>query len=181
MSSNQFHSVGWSDALYLTRVGWVLQLTGSKWAIGWTDGTGISSSDALGFGYSSGQGSGLKHQTIWRLDHRFIQWLHLNSIEMHQEFCFSTRWSDAWMVYTAVHPTVCFKPYSTAPSGVPSAPDDPTTRRSIASVYYLGFLVQRLYCTLWVTGWSDARQGAPSVHPTIQFFQGTFPTTSHLC
>jgi hypothetical protein len=46
--------------------------------------------DALGFGYSSGQGSALKHQTIRRLDHRFIRRLHLNSIETRQDFCFST-------------------------------------------------------------------------------------------
>jgi hypothetical protein len=156
MSWNQLHSVRWSDAQLLTRVGWVLQPTGSKWTVGWTDGTGIRSSDALGFGYSSGQGSRLKHRTIRHLDHRFIWRLHLNSTDMRQDFCFSTGWSNALMVLTAVHPTVCFKSYSTAPSGVPSAPDDPTGRRCIASVYFLGFKVQRLYWALWVTGWSDA-------------------------
>jgi hypothetical protein len=67
ISWNQVYSVGWSDAQVLTRVGWVLQPTNLKWTVGWTDGTGIGSSDALGFGYSSGQGSALKHRTIQRL------------------------------------------------------------------------------------------------------------------
>jgi hypothetical protein len=53
-------------------------------------GTGIGSSDTLGFGYSMGQGSALKHQTIRRLDHRFIRRLHLNHTEMRQLNCFST-------------------------------------------------------------------------------------------
>jgi hypothetical protein len=67
------------------------------------------------------------------------------------------------------------------PSVVPSAPDDPTGRRCIASVHFLGFLVQQLYWALWDTGWSDAQQGAPSVHPTVQLFRGLFPTASLLC
>jgi hypothetical protein len=159
MSWNQFHSVGWSDALYLTRVEWVLQPTGSKWTVEWTDGTGIGSSNALGFGYNSGQGSVLKHQMIWRLDHRFIRRLHLNPTETREDFCFSTGWTNAWIDYTAVHPTPWFKSCSTAPSVVPSAPDDPTGRQCIALVHCLGFLVQRLYWVLWDTGWSDAQQG----------------------
>jgi hypothetical protein len=35
---------------------------------------------------------------------------------------------------------------------VPSAPDDPTGRRCIESVYCLGFKVQRLYWLVLVTG-----------------------------
>jgi hypothetical protein len=174
MSWNQFHSVVWSDALYLTRVGWVLQPTGSKWTVGWTDGTGIGSSDALGFGYSSCQGSVLKHRTIRCLDHRFIRRLHLNLTETRQNFCFSTGWTDAWMLYSVVNPTVCFKSYSTAPSVVPSAPDDPTGHRCIASVHCLGFLVQRLYWVLWVTGWSDAKQGDTIVSSDGTTFSGDF-------
>jgi hypothetical protein len=85
MSRNQVYSVGWSDAQVLTHVEWVLQPTDSKWTVRWTDGTGIGSSDALGFGYSSGQGSTLKHRTIRWLDHRFIRWLHLNSTETRQD------------------------------------------------------------------------------------------------
>jgi hypothetical protein len=61
MSWNQVYSVGWSDTQVLTCVGWVLQPTDSKWTVGWTDGTGIGSPDALGFSYSSGHGSALKH------------------------------------------------------------------------------------------------------------------------
>jgi hypothetical protein len=85
------------------------------------------------------------------------------------------------MVYSVVHLTVCFKSYSTAPSVLPSTPDDPTGRRCIASMHCLGFLVLRLYWALWVTGWSDAKKGAPSVHPMVQLFQGTFTTASLLC
>jgi hypothetical protein len=69
----------------------------SKQTVGWTDGTGIGSSDALGFGYSMGQGSELKHWTIWRLDHRFIRRLILNHTEMRQVNCFSTGWTHAWI------------------------------------------------------------------------------------
>jgi hypothetical protein len=174
MSWSQVYSVEWSDAQVLTRVGWVLQPTDSKWTVGWTDGTGIGSSDALGFGYSSGQGSALKHQTIWHLDHRFIRRLHLNHTETRQDFCFSIGWTDAWIVYSAVHPTPWFKSYSTAPSVVPSTPDDPTGRRCIASVHCLGFLVQWLYWSLWVTGWSDAQQGGTIGSSYDTTFQVTF-------
>jgi hypothetical protein len=69
----------------------------SKWVVGWTDGTRIGSSDALGFGYSIGQGSELKHRMIRRLDHRFIWRLHLNHTEMRQVNCFSIGWTDAWI------------------------------------------------------------------------------------
>jgi hypothetical protein len=100
MSWNQVYSVEWSDAPFLSRVWWVMQPTNSKWTVGWTDGTGIGSSDALGFDYSSGQGSALKHRTIRRLDHQFIRRLHLNSIETRQDFCFSTGWTDAWIEET---------------------------------------------------------------------------------
>jgi hypothetical protein len=97
MSSNEVHSVGWSDSLFSRCVEWVLWPKYSKQTVGWTDGTGIGSSDALGFGYSMGHDSGLKHRTIWHLDHQFIRRLHLNHTEMHQVNCFSTGWTDAWI------------------------------------------------------------------------------------
>jgi hypothetical protein len=158
-SWNQVHSAGWSDALISRCVGWVPWPLYSKWTVGWTDGTGISSSDALRFGYSMGQGSALKHRTIRHLDHRFIWQFHLNHTETRELNCFSTGWTDAWIEDSAVHPTVIFKSYSTAPSVESSAPDDPTGRRCIASVHCLGFLVQRLYWALLDSGWSDASQG----------------------
>jgi hypothetical protein len=96
-SWNEVHSVGWSDALFSRCVGWVVWPLNSKWTVGWTDGTGIGSSDALGFGYSMGQGSELKHWTIQRLDHRFIRRLDLNHTETRQVKCFSTGWTDAWI------------------------------------------------------------------------------------
>jgi hypothetical protein len=158
-SWNEVHSVRWSDALISRCVGWVLWPLDSKWTVGWTDGTGIGSSDTLGFGYSMGQGSALKHRTIRCLDHRFIRRLHLNQIETRQLNCFSTEWTDAWIEDSAVHSTVIFKSYSIATSVESSAPDDPMRRRCIASVHCLCFSVQRLYLTLLVTGWSDALQG----------------------
>jgi hypothetical protein len=95
MSWNEVHSVGWSDVLISRCVGWVLWPLDSKWTVGWTDDTSIGSSDALGFGYSMGQGSELKHRSIRRLDHQFIQRLHLNHTETRQVNCFSTRRTDA--------------------------------------------------------------------------------------
>jgi hypothetical protein len=151
-------------------VGWVLWPLDSKWIVGWTDSIGISSSDALWFGYNMGQGSALKHRTIWRLDHQFIWWLHLNQTETRQLNCFSTRWTDTWIEDSAVHLTVVFKSHSTAPSVESSAPDEPTGRRCIALVHCLGFLVQRLYWALWDTEWYDALQGGPSVHLTVLLF-----------
>jgi hypothetical protein len=145
----------------------------SKRTVGLTDSTGIGSSDALGFGYSFGQGSALKHRTIQRLDHRFIRRLHLNYTETRQDFCFSTGWTDSWIEYSAVHPTPWFKSHSTAPSVVPSALDDPTGCRCIASVHCLCFLVQRLYWSLWA-GWSDAQQGGTIGSSDSTTFQGTF-------
>jgi hypothetical protein len=105
-SWNEIHSVGWSDALFFRCVGWVVWSLDSKWTVEWTDGTGISSSDALGFGYSPDQGSALKHRTIRRLDHRFIRRLYLNHTKTRQDNCFSTGWTDTLMKYSAVHPTV---------------------------------------------------------------------------
>jgi hypothetical protein len=48
-------------------------------------------------------------------------------------------------VDSAVHPTVIFETYNTAPSEKSSAPDGPMGRRCIVSVHCLGFLVQQLY------------------------------------
>jgi hypothetical protein len=155
-------------------IGSVLWPLDSKWTVGWTDGTGIGSSDALGFGYSMGQGSTLKQWTIRRLDHRFIRRLYLNQTETRQLNCFSTGWTDAWIEDSAVHPTVVFKSHSTAPSVESSAPDDPTGRRCIASVHCLGFLVQRLYWTLFLPDDPTLCRGRPSVHPTVLLFQETF-------
>jgi hypothetical protein len=55
----------------------------------------------------------------------------------------------------AVHLTPTFKLHNTVQTGCSSAPDGPTGRRCIASVHWLGHLVQRLFQRMWVTGWSD--------------------------
>jgi hypothetical protein len=69
------------------------------------------------------------------------------------------RMNRHFIVNLAVHPTPLFGLHSTAPSGCSLAPDGPTGRRCIASVHWLGHMVQRLYWLLWVTGWSDACVG----------------------
>jgi hypothetical protein len=149
------HSVGWSDTLFSRCVGWVVWPLDSKWTIRWTDGTGIGSSDTLGFGYSMGQGSGLKHRTIRRLDHRFIRRLVLNHTETHQVKCFSTGWTDAWIgiLSSSCDGLIQIIQY------LPDCEVFSTRWSDRASVYCLGFKVQRLYWSLWVTGWSDALQG----------------------
>jgi hypothetical protein len=60
------------------------------------------------------------------------------------------------------------------PSVVPSAPDDPTGRRCIASVHCLCFLVQQLYWALWDTRWSDAQQGGTIGSSDGTTFSGDF-------
>jgi hypothetical protein len=178
MSWNQVYSVGWSDAKVLTRVRWVLQPTSSKWTVGWTDGTCIGSSVALGFGYSSSQGSALKHQTIRHLDHPTVAFkfnrdasrLLLQHRMNRRLDCILSGSSDALIQIIQYRPKC--GAFSTGWSDG-------------ASVYSVGalsgFLVQRLYWSLWVTGWSDAQQGEPSVHPTVQLFRGSFPTARLLC
>jgi hypothetical protein len=171
MSWNQVYSVGWSDALVLTHVGWVLQPTDSKWTVGWTDGTGIGSSDALGFGYSSGQGSTLKHQTIWCVDHRFIQRLDLNSTETRQDFCFSSGWTDALIQIIQYRPKC--GAFSTGWSDG-------------ASVYSIDVLYGFQGSTAIFTSISDRmiRRSAGGHHRFIRrynFFRGLFPTASLLC
>jgi hypothetical protein len=170
MSWNQIHSVGWSDTPLLTHVGWVLQPTNSKWTVGWTDGAGISSSDALGFGYNSGQGSALKHRMIRCLDHRFIWRLHLNSTVTHQDFCFSTRWTDAWIGDINSSPDALIQIIQYRPKcGAFN-----TGWSDGASVYCLGFKVQQLYWLLLVTEWSDAQQGGTIGSSDGTTFSGDF-------
>jgi hypothetical protein len=71
-----------------------------------------------------------------------------------------------------VHPTPTFKLHSTTPSGCSSAPDGPTGRRCIASVHWLGHLVQRLFQRLWVTGWSDTCAGGNHRFIRRYYFSG---------
>jgi hypothetical protein len=175
MSWKQVYSVGWSDAPVLTRVRWDLQPTDSKWTVGWTDGTRISSSDALGFGYSSGQGSALKHRTIRRLDHRFIPQLHLNSTETCQDFCFSTGWTDAWIEDTISSSNALIQIIQYRPKcGVFS-----TWWSDGASVYSVGALSGFLDSTAILESVSDRmiRRSAGGHHRIIRrynFFRGLF-------
>jgi hypothetical protein len=89
MSWSSSHSVGWTDALVSTFVGWVLWFQFSKQTVRWTDDPGD-----LGFGNSKGQGStsfALDDLTHWQLS---IRRLHLNQTETRQKFCFNTGWTD---------------------------------------------------------------------------------------
>jgi hypothetical protein len=182
MSWNQVYSIEWSDAPFLSRVWWVMQPTNSKWTVGWTDGTSIGSSDALGFGYSSGQGSALKHRTIWRLDHRSIRQLHLNSTETRQDFCFSTGWTDAWIEETigsfnALIQIIQYHPKCGAFStGWPDR----------ALVYSIGVLSGFQGSTAILASISDRtiRRSVVWHHRSLRrynFFRGLFPTASLLC
>jgi hypothetical protein len=152
-----------------------------KRTVGWTDGTGIGSSDALGFGYSSGQGSALKHQTIRCLDHRFIRRLHLNSTETRQDFCFSIVWTDAWIEDTtasdALNQIIQYRPKCGAFS---------TGWSDGASVYSVGVLYGFQGSTAILASISDRmiRRSTGGHHRFIRrynFFRGLFLTASLLC
>jgi hypothetical protein len=142
----------------------------------------IGSSDALGFGYSSGQGSALKHRTIRHLDHRFIRRLHLNSIETHQDFCFSTGWTDAWICILSGSSDgfiqiIQYRPKCGAFS---------TGWSDGASVYCVGVLSGFHGSTAILASISDRMilRSAGGHHRFIwryNFFRGRFPTASLHC
>jgi hypothetical protein len=154
----------------------------SKQTIGWTDGTGIGSSDALGFGNSKGQGSaplGPDDLMPWPMVHPTVAFKTYREAPKHLLLHGMVRRLG---VDSSVHPTALFETCSTAPSGCSSAPDDPAGRRCIASVHCLSFLVQQLYWGLWVTRWSNACAGG--YHRFIRryyFFRKPFPTASLPC
>jgi hypothetical protein len=131
----------------------------SKQAVVWTDGTGIGSSDALGFGNSKGQGSApsaLDDLMPWPTVHSTAAF---KTYRDAPKLLLQHRMNWCLEVNSAVHPTTLFKTYITAPSGCSSAPNDPMGCRCIALVHCLVFLVQRLYWSRWVIGWSDACAG----------------------
>jgi hypothetical protein len=180
-SWNSNHSVRWTDDLKNTFVGWVLWPKDSKQTVGWT-GIGSGSSDALGFGNSKGQGlasSAPDDPMPWPAVYPTAAFKTYRDAPK----LLLQHWMDRRLeVDSLVHPTAVFKTYSTAPSGCSSAPDGPTGRQCIASVYLLGYLVQRLYWILWVIGWSDACAGG--YHRFIRlcyFFRKPFPMASLPC
>jgi hypothetical protein len=156
MSWNSNHSVGWIDAINSTFVGWVQRPKDSKQTVGWTDGIGSGSSDALGFGNSKGQGLDSSAPDDPTPRPAIYLTLAFKSYRDAPKYLLQHRMNWRLKVNSVVHPTPLLELHSTAPSGCSSAPDDPTGRQCIASVHWLGHVVQQLYWILWVTGWSDA-------------------------
>jgi hypothetical protein len=159
MSWNSSHSVGWTDAIIFTSVEWVRWPEISKETVGWTDGIGSGSSNALGFGNSKGQSSASSASddpTLWPAVYLTLAF---KSYRDAPKYLLQHRMNRRFKVNSTVHPTPLFGLHNTAPSGCSSAPDGPTGRRFIASVHWLGHMVQRLYWLLWVTGGSDACAG----------------------
>jgi hypothetical protein len=168
MSWNSSYSVGWTDAFNSTFVGWLLRPENSKETVRWTDGIGSGSSDALGFGNSKGQSSAASapdDPTLWLAVYPTLAF---KSYRDAPRFLLQHRMNRHLRHNPAVHPTPTFKLHSTAQTGCSSAPDDPTGRRCIALVHWLGHVVQQLYWILWVTGWSNACAGG-----TISSSDGT--------
>jgi hypothetical protein len=129
-----------TPAFLASCIGWVLQLEYTKVTVGWTDGPSSVSSAP-----DDPTPRPAVHPTpSFKLDRDAPR------ISLRH------RMNRRFMETSVVHPTPVFKPYSTAPSGCYSAPDRPTVRGYIASVHWLGHLVQRLFQRLWVTDWSDA-------------------------
>jgi hypothetical protein len=172
MSWNSSHSVEWTDATISTFVGWVQLPKFAKETVGWTDGIGSGSSDALGFAKVRAQP--LQHRMIWRSDQQSIRRLHSNYTDTCQNIFFSIGWTDA---------------------------SDPTQRfirrlrLNYTVLHRVGALQHRMVrwgvgamrrCIDWITcfngyfsafEWPDdptLAQRAPSVHPTVLLFQRNF-------
>jgi hypothetical protein len=140
MSWNSKHSVRWSDAWFSRCAGWIQRPEISKVIVGWTDGIGSGSSDALGFGNSTdwtSTASTPDDPTVRPAVHltpSFKSYRDAPRILLHHQM--NQRFKSA----SAVHPTPLFELHSTTPSGCYSAPDRPTVRRNIALVHLLGHL-----------------------------------------
>jgi hypothetical protein len=175
MSQSSSHSVGWIDTLFSTFVGWVLWLEFSKETVRSTDEPSIGSSGDLGFGNSKVQSSAssiLDDPMLWLAVH--LTPPTFKSYRDTTRFLVQHRMNRRFIHTSTVHPTALFELHSTAPSGCSSASDRPTVCRCIASVHWLGHLVQRLYQRLWVTGWSDAFAGDTISSSDGTTFQGNF-------
>jgi hypothetical protein len=137
MSWNSNHSVGWTDALVSTFVGWVLRLEISKVSVGWTDGPSIDSSGALGFSNSkvwSSNASAPDDLTPWPAVHLTPSFKSYRDVP---SFPLQHRMNRRLWRSSAVHPTPLFGVHSTAPSGSYSAPGRLTARQMIESVHCL--------------------------------------------
>jgi hypothetical protein len=123
MSWNSSHSVGWTDATNSTFVGWVRRPKFSKETVGWTDGIGSRSSDALGFGNNKGQSSASlasDDMTLWLAVYPTLAFKSYRDAPKH---LLQHRMNRRLRSNPAVHSTPAFKLHSTAPSGWSSALD----------------------------------------------------------
>jgi hypothetical protein len=126
MSWNSNHSVRWTDTINSTFVGWVQRPKDSKQTVGWTDGIGNDSSDALGFGNSKGQSSASSapiDPTLWPAVYPTLAF---KSYRHMPRFLLQHRMNRRLRINPAVHPTPTFKLHSTAQTGCSLTPDGPT-------------------------------------------------------
>jgi hypothetical protein len=162
MSWNSNHSVGWTDTIIFTFVGWVLKPENSKVTVRWTDGIG--------------SGSTPDDLTSWPAVYPTV------TFKLYRDapkFLLQHQMNRHLMINPSVYPTPIFKLHSTAQTGCSSAPDGPTRRWCIVSVHWLGHVVQRLYWILWVTGWSDTCTGGTiGSSDSTTFSKKPFPTAS---
>jgi hypothetical protein len=164
MSWNSSHSVRWTDTIIFTFVGWVQQPKILKATIGWIDGIGSGSSDALGFGNNKGQSSASSapdDPTLWPAVYPTLAFKSYKDVP---KYFLQHRMNRRFKFNSAVHLTPLFGLHNTAPSGCSSAPDGLTGCRCIASVHWL----------LWATGWSDACAGGTIGSSDGTTFQGNF-------
>jgi hypothetical protein len=131
MSWNSSYSIGWTDAIIFTFIGWVLQPKNSKEIVGWTNGIGSGSSDALGFGNSKGQRSASSvpdDPTLWPAVYPTLAF---KTYRDTPKLLLQHRMNRRLRNNPAVHLTPTFKLHSTAQTGCSSAPDGLTGRRCI--------------------------------------------------
>jgi hypothetical protein len=139
-----------------------------KQTVGWTDGIGSGSSDALGFGNNKDQGSASSAQDDpmpWPAVHPTVAF---KTYRDAPKLLLQHRMNWRLEVNSVVHLTPVFETYSTGPSGCSSAPDDPMGRRCITSVHCLGSWFNGY---IGVCEWSD--DPMPAQGDTIGSSDGT--------
>jgi hypothetical protein len=208
MSWNSNHSVRWTDTINSTYVGWLQWPNNSKKTVGWTDGIGSGSSNALGIGNSKGQSSASSapdDPTLWLVVYSTLAF---KSYRDAPRFFASA--PDDPTLWPAVYSTLAFKSYRDAPRFFALALDEPTLQIQFISSSNAYVQTTQFFpdWVLFSNGWSDGvsvhrvdaltgslgstaisepasdqmirrlRRGEPSVHPAVLLFRETFPTTS---
>jgi hypothetical protein len=117
MSWNSNHRVGWTDTINSSFIGWVQRPKDSKQTVGWIEGIGNDSSDALRFGNSKGQGSASSapdDPTPWPAVYPTLAF---KSYRDTPRFLLQHRMNRCLRNNPAVHPTPTFKLHSSAHTG----------------------------------------------------------------